>query len=123
MLNYAHAKLGLRFQTIWPLQGSYEDCTADGPRYHTREQMPEAEKILDDAVIADFAKYQPPIVIIDRVPGIKYCGGKDFNLIEYFSRQPGFTDEMAHYDLLTQFDRYIIFKRRPENNGAPSSTR
>ena len=123
MLNYAHAKLGLRFQTIWPLQGSYEDCSADGPRYHTREQMPDAEKILDDAVVADFTKYQPPLVIIDKVPGIKYCGGKDFDLIEYFSRQPGFTSEMAHYDLLTQFDRYIIFKRRPENNGAPSSAR
>lgn len=123
MLNYAHAKLGLRFQTIWPLQGSYEDCTADGPRYHTREQMPDAEKILDDAVIADFAKYQPPIVIIDKVPGIKYCGGRDFDLIEYFSRQPGFTREMAHYDLLTQFDRYIIFKRRPENNAVSTPSR
>lgn len=113
MLNYAHAKLGLRFQTIWPLQGSYEDCTDDEPRYHTRDKMPNAEKVLDDAVIADFAKYRPPLVIIDKVPGIKYCGHKDFDLIEYFSRQPGFAAEMAHYDLLTQYDRYIIFKRRP----------
>ena len=122
MLNYAHAKLGLRFQTIWPLQGSYEDCVGDGPRYHTREQMPDAEKILDDAVVADFAKYQPPLVIIDKVPGIKFCGGKDFDLIEYFSRQPGFVAEMAHYDLLTQFDRYTIFKRRPDGAGTKSST-
>lgn len=118
MLNYAHAKLGLRFQTIWPLQGAYEECTADGPRYHAPADMPEAEKAIDRAVIEDFAKYKPPVVIIDKIPGIRFCGGKDFDLLEYYLRQPDFAREMAHYDLLTQYDRYIIFKRRPD---APES--
>jgi hypothetical protein len=120
MLNYANAKLGLRFQTIWPLQGAYEECDANGPRYHSRDEMPEAERALDRAVVEDFNKYKPPLVIIDKIPGIKYCGGKDFDLLEYFLRQPGFAREMARYDLLTQFDRYIIFKRRTDTPTAPS---
>jgi hypothetical protein len=120
MLNYANAKLGLRFQTIWPLQGAYEECEASGPRYHSRDEMPEAERALDRAVIEDFDKYKPPLVIIDKIPGIKYCGGKDFDLLEYFLRQPGFAREMARYDLLTQFDRYIIFKRRADTPTAAS---
>ena len=62
--------------------------------------------------IADFAKYRPALIIIDKVPGIKKCGGEDFDLLDYFSRQPGFTEEMADYEMLTTYDRYIIYKRR-----------
>ncbi|MGE5537428.1 MAG: hypothetical protein ACM30I_02345 [Gemmatimonas sp.] len=119
MLNYAHDKLALRFQTIWPLQGAYEDCGPDDPRYHSRRQMPEAERVFDQAVVEDLVKYKPPVVIIDKVPGIKYCGGRDFDLIEYFVRQPGFAEEFEKYDLLMQLDRYIIYKRRPEGETAP----
>ena len=89
-----------------------EDCAVEGPRYHSREDMPVSEKVFDDAVIADFAKYRPALIIIDKVPGIKKCGGEDFDLLDYFSRQPGFTEEMADYEMLTTYDRYIIYKRR-----------
>jgi predicted RNA-binding protein associated with RNAse of E/G family len=60
-------------------------------------------------------------VIIDKVAGIDYCGGKDFDLLEYFLRWPAFASEMEHYDLLKQYDRYIIFKRRPDDAPAPSA--
>jgi hypothetical protein len=114
MLNYANAKLALRFQTIWPLQGAYNGCAPSDPRYHAAKDITPSERAMDRAVIEDFAKYQPPLVIIDKVAGIDFCGGKDFDLLEYFLRQPGFAREMAHYDLLTQYDRYIIYKRRPD---------
>jgi len=119
MLNYAHAELGLRFQTIWPLQGAYEDCKEGDARYHSRRDMPESERVFVKAVVEDFAKYKPPIVIIDKVPGIKYCGGRDFDLTEYFVRQPGFADELEKYDLMMQIDRYIIYKRRPDGETPP----
>jgi hypothetical protein len=116
MLNYAHDKLGMGFQTIWPLQGAYEDCTDDQPRYHSREDMPASERALDQDLIQHFVKDQPPLVIIDKVAGIKRCANKDFDLLEYFLRQPAFAEEMEHYDLLLQYDRYIIFKRRPDGD-------
>jgi hypothetical protein len=119
MLNYAHDRLALRFQTIWPLQGAYENCKDGEPRYHSRREMPESERVFVKAVVEDFIKYKPPIVIIDKVPGIRYCGGRDFDLTEYFVRQPGFADEFENYDLLMQMDRYIIYKRRPEGEVSP----
>jgi hypothetical protein len=119
MLNYAHDRLALRFQTIWPLQGAYEDCKEGDPRYHSRRDMPLSERVFVKAVVEDFVKYKPPIVIIDKVPGIKYCGGRDFDLTEYFVRQPGFADELEKYDLMMQIDRYIIYKRRPDGETPP----
>jgi len=121
MLLYAHAKLALRFQTIWPLQGAYNGCARSDPRYHAVNDMTTSERALVHAVLEDFVKYKPPVVIVDKIAGIDYCGGKDFDLLEYFLRWPAFASEMEHYDLLTQYDRYIIFKRRPDDAPAPSA--
>jgi hypothetical protein len=121
MLNYANAKLALRFQTIWPLQGAYNGCSRSEPRYHAAKDMTRSERAMVQAVIEDFAKYKPPVVIIDKVAGIDYCGGKSFDLLEYFLREPAFAEEMAHYDLLTQYDRYIIYQRRADGETAPST--
>jgi hypothetical protein len=117
MLNYTHAKMALRFETIWPLQGAYDHCVANAPRYHAPQDVTRSERALDQAVIEDFAKYKPPLVIIDKIAGISRCGGKDFDLLEYFLHQPQFAEEMAHYDFLMQYDRYIIYKRRPGDDG------
>jgi hypothetical protein len=117
MLNYAHAKMALRFETIWPLQGAYSKCVPTGPRYHSPKDVTPSERVLDQAVAEDFAKYRPPLVIIDKIAGISRCDGKDFDLFEYFLHQPQFAAEMDHYDFLTQYDRYMIYKRRPISNG------
>jgi len=119
MLNYAHAKMALRFETIWPLQGAYNNCAQTDPRYHPPQDVTLSERVMDQAVVEDFAKYKPPLVIIDKIAGINRCGGKDFDLLEYFLSQPQFAAEMAHYDFLMQYDRYLIYKRRPaEDEGA-----
>lgn len=112
MLNYAHAKMALRFETIWPLQGAYNGCAVTDPRYHDAQHVTLSERVFDQAVLDDFDKYQPPLVIIDKDPGIDWCGGKEFDLLEYFLRKPRFAAEMTHYDLLQQYDRYLIFKRQ-----------
>lgn len=117
MLNYSHAKMALRFETIWPLQGAYSGCVPNAPRYHAPQDVTLSERAMNQAVVEDFAKYRPPLVIIDKIAGISRCRGKNFDLLEYFLRQPQFAEEMAHYDFLTQFDRYIIYKRRPDDDG------
>jgi hypothetical protein len=117
MLNYAHAKMALRFETIWPLQGAYSRCVHNGPRYHAPKDVTPSERALNQAVAEDFAKYKPPLVIIDKIAGISRCGGKDFDLSEYFLSQPQFAAEMGDYDLLTQYDRYMIYKRRTISDG------
>lgn len=114
MLNYAHAKMAMRFETIWPLQGAYNGCAITDPRYHDAEHVTLSERVFDQAMIEDFAKYRPPLVIIDKDPGIDWCGGKDFDLLEYFLKKPKFAAEMEHYELLQNYDRYLIYKRLPD---------
>ncbi|MFN4282551.1 MAG: hypothetical protein ACK4NA_07920 [Alphaproteobacteria bacterium] len=113
VLNYANAKLALRFQTIWPLQGAYEACRPDEPRYHAPDQMPPMEQLLRRAVSEDFVKYRPALVIMDKNPGIRWCGGREFDLTEYFLSIPAFAEEFRNYDIVYQFDRYVLFKRKP----------
>lgn len=112
VLNYAHAKLALRFQTIWPLQGAYETCRPEEPRYHEVDKMPPMEQMLRKAVSEDFVKYRPALVIMDKNPGIKWCGAREFDLTEYFLSIPAFAQEWKNYDIVYQFDRYVLFKRK-----------
>jgi len=113
VLNYANAKLAMRFQTIWPLQGAYEACRPEDPRYHDLDKMPPIERLLRHAVTEDFVKYQPTLVIMDKNPGIPWCGGREFDLTEYFLNIPAFAEEWQNYDIVHQFDRYVLFKRKP----------
>ena len=113
VLNYANARLALRFQTIWPLQGAYESCRPEESRYHDPDKMPPMEQLLRRAVSEDFVKYHPTLVIMDKNPGIRWCGGREFDLTEYFLSIPAFAEEFKNYDILYQFDRYVLFKRKP----------
>ena len=75
--------------------------------------MPPMEQLLRRAVSEDFVKYHPTLVIMDKNPGIRWCGGREFDLTEYFLSIPAFAEEFKNYDILFQFDRYVLFKRKP----------
>lgn len=120
VLNYANARLAMRFQTIWPLQGAYESCRPEEPRYHDPEKMPVMEQLLRRAVSEDFVKYHPALVIMDKNPGIRLCGGREFDLTEYFLSIPAFAEEWKHYDIVYQFDRYVLFKRKAPDAIVPA---
>jgi hypothetical protein len=120
VLNYANARLAMRFQTIWPLQGAYESCRPEEPRYHDPDKMPPMEQLLRRAVSEDFVKYHPALVIMDKNPGIRWCGGREFDLTEYFLGIPAFAEEWKNYDIVSQFDRYVLFKRKSPAEIAPT---
>ena len=120
VLNYANARLAMRFQTIWPLQGAYESCRPEEARYHDPDKMPTMERLLRRAVSEDFVKYHPALVIMDKNPGIRLCGGREFDLTEYFLSIPAFAEEWKNYDIVYQFDRYILFKRKAPDAIAPA---
>jgi hypothetical protein len=120
VLNYANARLAMRFQTIWPLQGAYESCRPEEARYHDPDKMPTMERLLRRAVSEDFVKYHPALVIMDKNPGIRLCGGREFDLTEYFLSIPAFAEEWKNYDIVYQFDRYVLFKRKAPDAIAPA---
>lgn len=120
VLNYANARLAMRFQTIWPLQGAYESCRPEEARYHDVDKMPPMEQLLRRAVSEDFVKYHPALVVMDKNPGIRLCGGREFDLTEYFLSIPAFAEEWKNYDIVAQFDRYVLFKRKAPGDIAPT---
>lgn len=113
-MNYVNIKQASRFLTVWPLQGAYEGCKANEPRYHTAEQMTASEKLFSRITIEDLTKHKPRLVVIDRIPGIPWCGGKEFDFLEYFLMQPAFAAEWRNYEFTATYDRYQLYKRKAD---------
>lgn len=111
-MNYVNIKQASRFLTVWPLQGAYEGCKPSDPRYYTAEQMTDSEKLFGRMTIEDLAKHKPRLVVIDRIPGIPWCGGKEFDFLEYFLMQPAFAAEWQNYEFAASYDRYQLYKRK-----------
>jgi hypothetical protein len=109
-LNYAHAWQAMRFMNVWLLQAAYATCPEDGRRYRETWQMDPAEAYVFRAVAEDFDRRRPPVLIIDRWSGIRWCGG-DFDFLAYFMRHKLFADAFSHYRESRQYDRYRIFTR------------
>lgn len=110
-LNYTGSIQAMRFMNLWLLQSVYTRCLPDGQRYRDPARMPEAERVVFQAIADDLLRYRPPLVVIDKSPGIPWCGS-EFDILEYFLRNPAFAGEWAQYRFLEEFDRYRIFIRR-----------
>ncbi|HJX21479.1 MAG TPA: hypothetical protein VJ454_10855, partial [Steroidobacteraceae bacterium] len=65
-----------------------------------------------EAVSEDFAREQPDLVIVDRIPGIPRCQGKEFDYLEYFMQNRVFADAFENYEHLMDFDRYRIYRHK-----------
>jgi hypothetical protein len=111
-MNYVNIKQASRFLTVWPLQGAYEGCKPNEPRYHTANQMTASEKLFDRMTIEDMVKQKPRLVVIDRIPGIPWCGGEEFDFLEYFLKQPAFAAEWQNYEFSSTYDRYQLYLRK-----------
>lgn len=110
-LNYAGSPMAMRFMSLWPIQGAYSRCTDDGRLYRLPAQMGRTEAYAYQAVIEDFVRNKPHLVIVDKQPGIRICHGQGFDFLDYFSRDPVFAAHWRPYRLLEEFDRYRIFVR------------
>jgi hypothetical protein len=109
-LNYAHSHQTLRALNLWVLQGVYRECLPDGRRYRDIGEMNWAERNLFETVAKDFAADPPKMVVIDRIAGIPWCG-REFNLLEYFKRQPLFANIWSRYAFFAATSRLDLYKR------------
>ncbi|MBM3567696.1 MAG: hypothetical protein FJX46_02965 [Alphaproteobacteria bacterium] len=112
VLNYTESPMAMRFQTMWMVQGAYKDCLASGRLYREPAQMPKGEAFAYEAVIADFLKFRPKLVILDTFPGIPRCLARPFNYLDYFARDARFAEGFKAYEQIDQFDRYVVYRRR-----------
>lgn len=111
VLNYVGSIQAMRFMNLWVLQSVYTGCLPDGQRYREPERMPPAERLVFEAVAEDLARYEPRLVVVDKDAGILWCG-REFDLIEYFTRNPAFAALWSRYEFVEEFDRYRLFVRR-----------
>ncbi|MEO8558638.1 MAG: hypothetical protein ABI439_06205 [Rhodospirillales bacterium] len=112
LVNYTGARMTMRFQTMWLLQGVYANCEEYAPLYNSPDQMSNAEKFIYTTVAQDFAQQRPDLIIVDKVAGIPKCQWRSFNYLEYFMRNPQFAQAFRHYQFYMDFDRYVIYSRR-----------
>lgn len=112
LINYSGARMTMRFQTMWVLQGIYADCEEYPTLYNAPEDMSEAERFVFESVSGDFASQQPDLVIVDRVAGVPRCQGRVFDYLEYFLRNPKFAQAFERYTHLMDVERYTIYRRR-----------
>jgi hypothetical protein len=110
-LNYADVQLTLRTMNVWLLQGAYHECLPDGRRYRDTWEMGRAEFFVYRTVAEDFARNPPAAVVVDRQPGIPWCG-EEFDFIAYFVRHPLFAEVWSHYQLSAEWDRYRVYTRK-----------
>jgi hypothetical protein len=112
VVNYAGTKMAMRFMTMWPIQGAYQKCLPDGRMFRNPAEMAPAESFAYHAIAEDLNRYRPKLVIVDKQPGILMCGGKDFDYLAYFRRNPLFEANWQRYRLLAEYDRYWVYVRR-----------
>jgi hypothetical protein len=110
-LNYAGVRATLRTMNMWMLQGAYQTCTPGAPRYRETWEMGRPEFFVYRTVAEDFARAPPAAVVVDRQPGIPWCGS-EFDFIEYFKRHPLFAEVWSHYELTAEWDRYRLYTRK-----------
>jgi len=109
-LNYAHAQSTLRTMTLWLLQGVYASCPASGARYRETWEMSRTEFFVYRTVAEDFARAPPAAILVALDQRIPNCG-RGFDVIEYFSRHPLFSEAFQRYRPGAEVAGYRIYKR------------
>jgi hypothetical protein len=95
-INYAHSHQTWPSMTIWVLQGFYRECLPGGRQYRDLAEMGPVERGLYQTVVQEFAANPPKVIAFDQIPGIPECG-KEFDLLEYFKRDPRFAAAWSRY--------------------------
>ena len=101
-----------RFPCLWPVPGVQRILAA--PQDFTAAQRAAAEKAdryVTDAVIEDFERQRPSIVIVDARKNKSYFAGISFDYIAHFTRDPRFARLWSDYRLAENFMGFEIWRR------------
>ncbi|MGE5147009.1 MAG: hypothetical protein ACM3N5_09680, partial [Candidatus Eiseniibacteriota bacterium] len=97
-----------RFPCLWPVPGAERILAA--PQNYTPEQVAaakRADRYVTDAVVEDFQRQMPSVVIVDARPDKDYFDGVKFDYVANLERDPRFARLWRHYrrvDTLYGFD-------------------
>jgi hypothetical protein len=112
-INYADAKWGSAFSTVWPLITAYDDQrTSHAPiRYHRPEEMGPLERYMFDRMIADMVQNPPDLIVFRRLLTDELYEDGRFNYLQYFSQDERFRRLFSQYRQLPIDEHYIWYAR------------
>jgi hypothetical protein len=120
LMTYGGVENASRFNHLWILGALYwKDLWQAGAlRYRTREEMPQLERYLNDAVVEDMTRTKPSMIIVLR-PGIDSpaWGLRRLDFLGYFRRDPRFARLFEEFTYDGQVREYWLFRRA--NPGVP----
>jgi hypothetical protein len=112
VVNYSGALWSSRFVELWFLPGLYPDFLAkNNSHYRPRSEMNETERYFFDAVVDDFVKSKPRI-LIDDVGAYRYGFGRtDFDFLAYYGQDSSFAQLFSEYKPIATVDQYVVYTR------------
>ncbi len=112
VVNYSGALWSSRFVELWFLPGLYPDFLAkNNSHYRPRNEMDETERYFFDAVVDDFVKSKPKILINDVGPYRYGFGRTDFDFLAYYGQDSSFAQLFSEYRPMATVDQYVVFTR------------
>ena len=117
LISRGRAQWPYRFWSLWPLPGLYRDPDPVTRKhtYRSVDSRPPQERLVFDAVISDFVRNPPPIVIVDagspKHGWIQRGGDGGFDYLAYFGRDRRFASVFQGYEELPPIARFRVFRR------------
>jgi hypothetical protein len=101
-----------RFPCLWPVPGVQRILAA--PEDFTPEQVAaarQADRYVTEAVIEDFERRRPSVVIVDARKNKSYFDGVAFDYVAHFKRDPRFARLWSDYRLVENHRGFEIWRR------------
>lgn len=116
LVNLTGARWSSRFCCLGVLPGFYSDEErASQPfPYRARDEMSERERYVVDSVVFDLQASPPTLLIVERRPDEWAFPSSGFDYLDYFRRDPRFTDFLREYRPVKTVGPFRIYRR-----GAP----
>jgi hypothetical protein len=115
IIDEAGARWTMRFPNLLFVQGSYADQLArpGEVEYRAPSDMAAAERWCFDAVIEDFVRARPSLLMViqPHPPGVRGAVTR-LDYLTYYSQDSRFTTALQNYDSTGTMDGYLVFQRR-----------
>ena len=102
LIEDAQCRLVIPDPTLWRLPGLYRDqvvsATAGASaRYHAPSEMNDDEKTVFKQIVNAVSAKHPAYILVQRKKPMQGMGALHFDMLDYFSQDPLFRSELAHY--------------------------
>ena len=120
LINYSGTWSASRFPHLWILASEYRDeLAAEGPlRYRAPEAMSRVERYLNRAVVEDFRRRRPRLLVVFRpARDVPANGLRRLDYIAYFQRNPAMAEMLADFQLVKELGDYLVYERLAASPG------